>query len=68
MRPIIPIIVQPRPVGTTCAQLLGDRVLAEGSEPVQAAAWVLLDEEVDPATPIVCRRIGGPMSGQRSVL
>jgi hypothetical protein len=47
--------------------MLGDRVLAEGSEPVQAAARVLLDEEVA-ATPIVCRRIGGRMSGQRLVL
>jgi hypothetical protein len=57
MRPTIQIIV--RPAGRDYFRaMLGDRVLAEGLEPVQAAARVLLDEKVDPATPLVCRRIG----------
>lgn len=37
---------------------VGGRVVAVSDEPFQAAAQVLLSENVDPATPIVCRRIG----------
>jgi hypothetical protein len=57
MRPAIQIIVHP--AGRDCYRaMLGDRVLAVSDEPLQAAARVLLAEKVDPATPIVCRRIG----------
>jgi hypothetical protein len=38
--------------------MVGGRVLAVSDEPLKAAARVLLAEKVDPATPIVCRRIG----------
>jgi hypothetical protein len=63
MRPAIRIIVP----GRSGLLARNDRVLAEGPEPVQAAARMLFDEEVDSATPIVCSRIGGQMSGQRLV-
>jgi hypothetical protein len=57
MRPAIQIIVHA--AGRDCFRaMLGDRVLAVSDEPLQAAARVLLAEKVDPATPIVCRRIG----------
>jgi hypothetical protein len=57
MRPAIQIIVHP--AGRDCFRaMLGDRVLAVSDEPLQAAARVLLAEKVDPATPVVCRRIG----------
>jgi hypothetical protein len=57
MRPAIQIIVQP--AGRDCFRAtVGDRVLAVSEEPLQAAARMLLAEKVDPATPIVCRRIG----------
>jgi hypothetical protein len=38
--------------------MVGGRVVAVSDQPFQAAARVLLSENVDPATPIVCRRIG----------
>jgi hypothetical protein len=57
VRLAIQIIVQP--AGRDCFRaMLGDRVLAVSDEPLQAAARVLLAENVDPATSIVCRRIG----------
>jgi hypothetical protein len=38
--------------------MVGGRVLAVSDEPLKAAARVLLAEKADPATPIMCRRIG----------
>jgi hypothetical protein len=38
--------------------MVGGRIIALSDEPLRDAARALLAEKVDPATPIVCRRMG----------
>jgi hypothetical protein len=38
--------------------MVGGRIIAVSDEPLRDAARALLVEHVDPATPIVCRRMG----------
>jgi hypothetical protein len=53
--------------------MVGGRVVAVSDQPFKAAAQVLLSENVDPATPVVCKHIGraderstvGAMAGPR---
>jgi hypothetical protein len=57
MRPALQITVFP--AGRDCFRaMVGDRVVAVSDEPLRDAARTLLAEKVDPATPIVCRRMG----------
>jgi hypothetical protein len=57
MRPALQITVYPAG-GDQFRAMVGGRIIAVSDEPLRDVARALLAENVDPATPIVCRRMG----------